>query len=92
MVELSAGEVVYIGNLDAAFCIRHAYANQYGIAGVRLYVNDKSDRDIPLLREKFHALRNISIDRRVLNDSFMQQQLGYLSQCCSGEKKYTLDL
>jgi hypothetical protein len=62
---------VYIRNLDDAFCIRHAYANQYDIAGVRLSVNNNSDRDIPLLRENFHALRHISIDRRVADNSFI---------------------
>ena len=90
--EIRAGDIQYLGNLDAAFCIRHAYANQYGIAGVALTINDESGRDIPMLKDKYRSIRNVSIETRVLDNSAMQKQLGFQSQCCTGEKKCTLDL
>lgn len=82
-VELSAGEIAYIGNLDAAFCVRHAYANQAGVAGVVISVNDRRDRDIRLLRERFAALRRASIGDKVLDNSLLQPQAAPLARQCS---------
>ncbi len=81
-INVKDGDVVYIGNLDAAFCIRHAYANQYGIAGVKLSVTDRSSRDIPLLRARFSSLRHVSIEKRMIDNSGLQQQTASLAGQC----------
>jgi hypothetical protein len=90
--EIKAMEILYLGNFDAAFCIRHAYANQYGVAGVALSINDESVRDIPMLKNKYRPIRNASIATRVLDNSSLQKQMGYLSQCCLSNRKCRLDL
>lgn len=80
--EVTSGEVLYLGNFDAAFCVRHAYANQYGVAGVRLSVNDRSDRDFPLLKNKFMALRSVVINKRLLDSKALERQMVDLSKPC----------
>ena len=80
--ELSAGEVAYIGNLDAAFCIRHAYANQAGVAGVVVSVRDRADRDFRLLGERFASLRQKPVAHRVLDNSLLQPQVARLARQC----------
>jgi len=85
-IDVVEGEVVYIGNLDAAFCIRHAYANQLGIAGVKLSVNDQSSRDIPLLRARFSSLRHVKIEKRMIDNSSLQQQTARLASRCMCRK------
>lgn len=91
-IEIGAGEILYVGNLDGAFCVRHAYANQYGVVGVRLSMNDKSDRDIPLLREKFRYLRNELVEVRVPDDSALQRKALSLSKWCDCYRKCSSDL
>ena len=80
--EVTSGEVLYLGNLDGAFCVRHVYANQYGVAGVRLSVNDRSDRDFPLLKNKFIALRNVEIKKRLIDNDDLERQMANLSKWC----------
>ena len=81
-INVTEGDIVYIGNLDAAFCIRHAYANQYGVAGVKLSANDRSSRDIPLFRAKFLLLRQVRIEKRMISNSRLQQQTANLASQC----------
>jgi hypothetical protein len=90
--EVTSGEVLYLGNFHAACCIRHAYANQYGVAGIQLSVNDKSSRDYPLLRNKFISLRNVDIDKRLLNNDELEQQAMKLSKWCDCERNCYSDL
>ena len=80
--EVMSGEVLYLGNFDAAFCVRHAYANQSGVAGVRLSVNDRSDRDFPLLKNKFSILRSVEIGKRLLDSKALERQMVNLSKWC----------
>jgi hypothetical protein len=85
-INVNEGDIVYIGNLDAAFCIRHAYANQYGVVGVKLSANDQSSRDIPLLRAKFSSLRHVQIEKRMINNASLQQQTAALASQCMCRK------
>lgn len=90
--EVKSGEILYLGNFDASFCVRHAYANQYGVAGVRLSVNDQSERDFPLLKNKFSALRNVAIDKRLLDSKALEQQMIHLSKWCDCDRDCYSDL
>lgn len=90
--QVSSGEVVYLGNLDAAFCVRHAYANQYGVSGVRLSVNDRADRDVPLLKNKVLALRNTTVQKRLLDGDELKLQTIELSKWCDCDHKCNSDL
>jgi hypothetical protein len=82
-VRVGEGEAVYIGNLHAAFCIRHAYANQAGLAGVTLSVQDRAARDLPLLRARHPSLRQTTITPRVLDDARLRQQTAPLAEPCA---------
>ncbi len=83
---LRPGEVVYVGNLDAGFCVRHAYANQAGVAGVQLSSKDHFDRDVPLLRQRFAALRTANIVKRMLDNELLRQQSAALRRQCACER------
>jgi hypothetical protein len=90
--EIVAGEILYVGNFDGAFCVRHAYANQYGVVGAKLSVNDRSGRDIPLLRDKFRYLQHEPIEVRVPDSAALQQKAKPLSKWCDCYKKCNSDL
>jgi hypothetical protein len=80
--ELLPGEVIYLGNLDARFCVRHAYANQYGVSGVIVSVTDHMSRDAPFLRDKFIALQQASMTRKVISNAELQERAGFLRNGC----------
>ena len=75
-------EPVYLGNLAVHFCIRHAYANQYGLSGVIVTANDLLARDAPLLRNKFIGLRRLRIAKKVISQADLQERTASLGRGC----------
>lgn len=80
--EVPIGEVIYLGSFNAHFCVRHAYANQYGVSGVIVSVTDQISRDAPLLRDRFIALRRANIVKNVISDAQLQERVGSLRDGC----------
>jgi len=90
--DLAAGQILYVGNLAAGFCVRHAYANQSGVAGVRLTLDDASSRDLPLLRRKFRSLQGQTIDVRVPHTPQLANIMEPLSRFCDCTRDCYSDL
>lgn len=91
-VTVAAGEVVYVGNLEVENCYSE-YVRPDGqrvretVVGGFPTVNDRGARDLILLRETYPALRDVSIESRVLDDRELVQQAGDdLSRRCSFER------
>jgi hypothetical protein len=91
-VTVAAGDVVYVGNLTVENC----YSVYVGPDGRRVRstvvggfpaVNDRSARDLPLLRATYPALREAVIDVRVLAGADVSVQASdRLSRACSFER------
>jgi len=68
--EVRGGEILYIGNLHVRFCLykpdRRVYRG-YINAGIPS-VRDESQRDLPLLLQKFPALAGMNIMQTVIDD------------------------
>ena len=79
---LAPGQAVYLGNFDARFCVRHLYANQYGVAGVYLSVQEKMSRDLPLLYAKYPVLKDMMLMAQVLPDKMLKSRFSALQEDC----------
>jgi hypothetical protein len=55
-------------------------------------VNDRSDRDVPLLKNKVLALQNVTIQRRLLDSDELMRQTINLSMSCDCDRKCSSDL
>lgn len=81
---VSAGEIIYIGNLDVRLC--HLLSPEarypYYVVGGRPSVRDASDRDLPLLRARFPQLNGANVEIRLLDNQAMQDRYGDLARRC----------
>jgi hypothetical protein len=81
-VPLGDGETVYIGNLHVELCHRQGASGPDYVQGGHPSVTDRSDRDLPLLRARFHWLEGRSILRRVPEGGVLAERTCELCKRC----------
>ena len=74
---VAPGQADYIGNLHADFCIGQPRELRGAILGADVSVVDDYARDTGLLREKFSALRTITIRKRLLPGASWRVRVSY---------------
>jgi len=66
---VTKGKVSYLGNLHVTFCKGMVSRYRGNILGADVSINDEYERDVSLIRERFDALHNASVDKQLLSDN-----------------------
>ena len=66
---VTKGKVSYLGSLSVTFCAGMVTRYRGNILGANVSIKDEYERDVLLIRERFDALHNVSVDKRLLSDN-----------------------